>query len=90
MDEFDPKFSLKRLQRKNGTWCVQATQSFAQSQYIGPFISEPLRMIGSSTARAGIFRNEKGRPRPFFFSCEPGAPSRAFPRITALMHRDTR
>ena len=40
MDEFDPKFSLKRLQRKNGTWCVQATQSFAQSQYIGPFISE--------------------------------------------------
>ncbi len=40
MDEFDPKFSLKPLQRKNGTWCVQATQSFAQSQYIGPFISE--------------------------------------------------
>ena len=28
------------MQRENGTWFVRATQSFAQSQYIGPFISE--------------------------------------------------
>ncbi len=40
MDEFDQKFSLKPVQRQNGTWCVQATQSFARSQYIGPFKSE--------------------------------------------------